>query len=370
MRRFEEVATGELVDAYRDLGALIRAVEAQRLEILAVLDAREAWRADGCLDAAQWVAATDAVPAGAARAAVATARSLRMLPAVAMAAAEGRLSTAQLVPLTQVAEPASDERWAAEGPGMSPAALERLATDRRRLEREDAERQQRRRSLRWWRDRHGLGVRFAGLLPHDAAAIVTSAVEQRAERAPRLPDGTFEAHESRCADALVALAGGETVVPDVVVHVPVGLDRQPVVAHLPIAIDVVRRLACDATARLLVENPDGTAAGYGRRRRIVPERLRRHLHHRARSTCEWRGCSRRRGLHAHHVVHWADGGPTDEANLLLLCTRHHHLVHDEGWTVTGHPGAWQFRRPSGDAIAATAPPARPELLARYGLAAA
>jgi hypothetical protein len=370
MTGFDQLATEDLVVAYRDLGALIRAAEAQRLAILAVLDRREAWRADGCLDVAQWVAATDAVPAAAARVTVATAHSLAELPAVAAAAAEGRLSMAQLVPLAVVAEPATDERWAADGPGMTPAALAQLATQHRRVEREEAERQHRRRSFRWWRDRHGLGVRFAGLLPDAEATVVTGAVERLAEQAPRAEDGTFEPHESRCADALVAIAGGEVVVPELVVHVPVGIAGQPQVEGTPVSIDSVHRLSCDATARLLVENPDGTVAGYGRRWRIVPKRLRQRLEHRD-GGCVWRGCGRRRGLHAHHVRHWTDGGATEEENLALLCTRHHHLVHEGGWQLTGRPGAWEHRRPSGGVVSPAAPPpARPDLLARYGLAAA
>jgi HNH endonuclease len=30
----------------------------------------------------------------------------------------------------------------------------------------------------------------------------------------------------------------------------------------------------------------------------------------------------------HHLVHWADGGPTDLANLALVCRAHHRAVHE------------------------------------------
>src|SRR5688500_13032908 len=91
--------TDDLVAAYRDLGGLVRAAEAERLQILAALDEREAWKADGCADAAQWVVLQDAVTRGAARDAVDTARRLAELPVITAAAEEGRLSMAQLVPL-------------------------------------------------------------------------------------------------------------------------------------------------------------------------------------------------------------------------------------------------------------------------------
>jgi hypothetical protein len=90
---------------------------------------------------------------------------------------------AQLVPLAEVATPATDARWAQEGPGCTPAALDQLARQQRRVTREQAQRQDRRRSFRWWKDRHGNGTRFAGLLPDDAAAVVTDAVTRRAEEA-------------------------------------------------------------------------------------------------------------------------------------------------------------------------------------------
>jgi hypothetical protein len=156
-----------------------------------------------------------------------------------------------------------------------------------------------------------------------------------------------------------------------VITVPVGIAKAPTLEDgTPIALDVVRRLACDSTARLLVENPDGTVAGYGRRRRIVPEKLRARLHRRDQH-CRWTGCARRRGLKAHHIEHWADGGTTDEANCILLCHRHHTLLHEGGWTITGEAaGELSFRRPSGAALPTTPPPARPDLLRRWGLHAA
>jgi hypothetical protein len=37
---------------------------------------------------------------------------------------------------------------------------------------------------------------------------------------------------------------------------------------------------------------------------------------------------------SHHLKHWADGGPTDLDNLVLLCGHHHRLIrHNDDWTV-------------------------------------
>jgi uncharacterized protein DUF222/HNH endonuclease len=39
----------------------------------------------------------------------------------------------------------------------------------------------------------------------------------------------------------------------------------------------------------------------------------------------------------HHLVPWLDGGPTDLANLALLCRAHHRAIHEGGWQLTRGP---------------------------------
>lgn len=51
-------------------------------------------------------------------------------------------------------------------------------------------------------------------------------------------------------------------------------------------------------------------------------------------TCAMPGCSV--GFdhtQPHHVIWWERGGLTDLDNLLPLCSRHHHHVHDDGWQL-------------------------------------
>ena len=61
------------------------------------------------------------------------------------------------------------------------------------------------------------------------------------------------------------------------------------------------------------------------------------------------GCDRPPGwCDGHHIVHWADGGPTDMANLALLCDHHHTAIHEGGWTMARAPdGTLTFTRPDG-----------------------
>jgi hypothetical protein len=91
----------------------------------------------------------------------------------------------------------------------------------------------------------------------------------------------------------------------------------------------------------------------GRAQRVVPPRLRRALEARDRH-CAFPGCRAHvRRTQAHHVHEWEHGGRTDEDNMILLCVRHHHAVHEGGWTITraagippGGTGCWAFTPPA------------------------
>jgi hypothetical protein len=50
--------------------------------------------------------------------------------------------------------------------------------------------------------------------------------------------------------------------------------------------------------------------------------------------CAFPGCQRPPAwCEAHHLRHWLHGGPTDLANLALLCRAHHRAVHEGGWRL-------------------------------------
>lgn len=68
--------------------------------------------------------------------------------------------------------------------------------------------------------------------------------------------------------------------------------------------------------------------------------------------CAFPGCDRPPAwCEAHHITPYSRGGSSDLRDGVLLCARHHHLVHDDHWQIrldpsTGHP---QFR-PPGDSV--------------------
>jgi hypothetical protein len=118
-----------------------------------------------------------------------------------------------------------------------------------------------------------------------------------------------------------------------------------------------RRLACDASVRRIVMGARSEPLDVGRRTAVVPPALRRAVIARDRR-CRFPGCDRPHAwCDAHHVWHWADGGPTTLANLLLLCRRHHRLVHRSGsFTLSLVDGRPVFRRADGSVLAERGPP--------------
>lgn len=108
--------------------------------------------------------------------------------------------------------------------------------------------------------------------------------------------------------------------------------------------ETARRLACDASVVRILER-DGRPLSVGRRTRSIPTALRRALQTRDRC-CRFPGCTQRHFLHAHHLRHWAHGGPTELANLIQLCRHHHKLVHEGGYSAETAPDqTLRFRRP-------------------------
>ena len=105
----------------------------------------------------------------------------------------------------------------------------------------------------------------------------------------------------------------------------------------PVTAQAVRRLGCDASLTRVLLTGASEVLDVGRRSRLVSPALRRALVLRD-GGCRFPGCDRPPPwTDAHHRVHWADGGATSLANLLLLCRRHHRVLHEGGWSLVGDP---------------------------------
>ena len=107
---------------------------------------------------------------------------------------------------------------------------------------------------------------------------------------------------------------------------------------LPISSTTVERLACDSNVTRVLLGSESQVIDVGRSKRVVSGPVRKALDVRDRH-CQWPGCDRpAKWSVAHHVVHWIHGGTTDLDNLVLLCHRHHWLVHEGGWQLVRGDG--------------------------------
>jgi hypothetical protein len=368
LEALRERPTEELVATFRHLDTLHNASGAYRLLVVAVLDEREIGREDGARDANDWMTWSARVAQSRARALVETARALRDRPAIATAAMEGRFSSDQLDAVMLVATPETDAQWAEDGPGWTPHAMRAKARQQRTVPAAEAIARDARRSFTFrWNEKRGT-FRFSGELPDEVGARVQVALTRGAEAIGPDETGQWAPFDQRCADVLVDRLSGEAAEDSeapratTVIHAPEAAlreDSEEPGAHLdagdsgiPIANETARRLSCDGFVQRVIEDAEGVPLRLGRRTRTVPPHLFRLLKHRDRH-CRAPGCTSTRGLQAHHRQHWSDGGTTDLDNLILLCGRHHRLLHENKWEIRGRlrsPETVEFHGRTGDVI--------------------
>jgi hypothetical protein len=152
----------------------------------------------------------------------------------------------------------------------------------------------------------------------------------------------------RRADALVAIAehylaaGSGDVVNlkasdrcQLIMHVHAGaanLDGQW------LAPNAARRLACDASFRVVKEDEFGNVLDIGRRSRVISSAMSRALSIRD-GGCQFPGCCESRYVDGHHIKRWADGGETKLDNLVTLCRYHHRELHKGNYFLCLKPEA-------------------------------
>ena len=185
-------------------------------------------------------------------------------------------------------------------------------------------------------------------LPADSYVEARTSIEARARQVPS--DGETP-WDQRCCDAFMetirSAAGTETTANPflVVVHVPVSAFVENSSDPTNIAGDLerhglidgktVRRIACDATIAIAVDDDVGHTMYEGRAQRFPTQAQRREVMRRDRH-CRFPDCINSTFTNVHHIVPWEPGGRTDLDNLALTCLYHHHLVHGGGWTMSGN----------------------------------
>ena len=363
--RLDSAEPAELGDA--DLAAkivalrtLLDAAEARWLRVLAEFDRRGAAAGEGAVTTAGWLRAACRMSPGAVRQRVEVARRLAGMPLVADALAAGDVSYdhARLIcsAVEELAEVAGAEPAAAV---QAPLVAAARMVDPLRLRREienarhaiapdasvsEVERIHARRRLSISSTLDGVVV-LDGILDPEGGALLMSALAPVS--VPAGPDDPRTPRQRR-ADGLVELCrrgldrgdlpeiGGERPHLTVTVDVETLERRTPArAAELAwagaVSGETARRLACDASISRVVTAGRSEPLDVGRRTRVVPPAIRTALAIRD-GGCTHPGCDRPPPFtDAHHIRHWADGGPTSLDNLILLCRTHHRAVHEGAW---------------------------------------
>ena len=334
------------------------------LELIAEVGRREAWRAEGAHDLAHWVAMRYHLSAWKAQRWVHAAQALASLPRVRAALGAGRLGIDQVAELTRFARPETERDLLGWAEHRSSGAIAHRADLERRRERAEVVSAERERAVRWGYTDDGTRFELEAELPADQGAVLATTLDRLAERIEASPHDADRPWplEARRADALVALCAGavssdpEPMRATVVVHAraesligpPASAPNAEVERGPVLAPETLRRLACDASLQVSLDDAHGTPLMLGRRTRTPSAAMVRALRRRDR-TCRFPGCERVRYTDAHHVVWWSRGGRTDLVNLVLLCGFHHRLVHEGGWRLRLESDASvRWFRPNGE----------------------
>ena len=216
-------------------------------------------------------------------------------------------------------------------------------------------------------------VHLDGLLDPETGAALQAALTSLT--APQGEDDPRSAGQRR-ADALGALArhalaseqlpevnGSKPLIQITIdwdtLHTGIGTGRIGSPGHdLPIDVETVRRLACDANILPVILGGPSGVLDIGRVSKTWPLAIRRAAALRDQG-CTFPGCQAPIAFcELHHIQHWIDLGPTSLFNATHLCVRHHQIVHNKGWTVTRHPdGTLTFTDPTDHTTSTWQPPA-------------
>lgn len=388
----DEYGDSDVEEIAAELTGLAGQIAAQTCRFLGLLgqfDAREAWsQYAGILSCAHWLSWQCGMSASTAREHVRVARALNGLPATKAEFTAGRLSYSKVRAITRVATPQTEPELVDIARAGTAEQLERFcAAVRTTATLADVNVRHARRRLTYRTDEDGSLVLHARCSPEEGAVILEAVRATQEDLEGNEEHGLLDALVQLCAEHTAAAparapakdSARSTRRSETILHVTLadlaaatspaaqapgdsgaltgdsaGAGSGPsrlVGPHLEggpaLHPETARRLTCDtavithlhqsASAESSVEvrptGRPGRTIDLGRRRRTPNVALRRALWHRD-DGCVFPGCDRRRFLHAHHLRHWADGGPTNLDNMVLLCGQHHRLLHEGGYQIS------------------------------------
>jgi hypothetical protein len=386
LQHFEDLS--RLADEITEMAAHLAAGTCQLLELIHIFDEEEGWHGPGIDSCAHWLNWKCSMSMGTARERVRVARALPALPKILAAFRIGKVSYSKVRAMTRVATRRNEDvllNVAFHGTAAHVETHVRLYRQVKRneaLEQENVSHAKRRLSL--YQDDDGSWVMNGRFTPEQGALIakaLDAAEEQLFEEQKQVPEEVAKeidqnlpidqvvpcAFKSRRADALERVvegflagtksesSGGDRYL--INIHTDIETLKEDgtgaeseIEDRGHVSAETSRRMACDCSVVHWQDNKEGEPLSVGRKTRSIPPAIRRALKRRDGGCC-FPGCSCSRFVDAHHIQHWADGGETSMDNLVLLCRRHHRLVHEEGFGLNrGADGAIHFSLPDGKMI--------------------
>jgi hypothetical protein len=344
-------------DALAELYGIRDRLDAVLADATVAFDDAELWELDGATSLTAWLRDRAGMTSGRAGHVVGVTRRIRCLPVTLQVWRDGGLSSGQVDAVMANVKPALVGLFAEHEADLvvdlaSLTTAETMVAMQRWRERaealvDDKEPVERKRSLHHSDGLDGRGV-LSGHFDPDSNEVIKSAL--RLAESPDVEGEPARTPAERRADSLV----------DVCRHFldhqhtkPGGRHRP----HLNMIIDVDDELSgryvngaamarelidaylCEGALHRVLRKGRSVILDMGVSTRVVTAALFVALVARD-EHCRFPGCDRKASwCEGHHVVWFTHGGPTRLDNLVLLCSRHHHLLHKPGWQAKLLPDA-------------------------------
>ena len=236
------------------------------------------------------------------------------------------------------------------------------------------QRQTRMARLKWFTDGDGMWCLNGRFDPATGARLegtLRNAVDRQFANAlpDTCPSDPVEKQQHLAAIALAAMLLGDdnaagSSAPDVTVvidaetlltgHAHDGTMCDIGLGRFGLPIETIRRWACIGSVTPVVVAADGSRIMLGREVRVANRHQRRALRalYRSCALCEvpFDHCQ------IHHVTWYSLNGLTDIDNLIPICNKHHHLVHEGGWQLHLAPDRTLTVTQPGGVVSSTGPP--------------
>jgi hypothetical protein len=357
------LAIDDLDRAIVTLAARINAETYELLLLIRQFDERAGWLKWGLGNCAEWLHYRCDYSMNAAREKVRVAHALKILPGIAAEFSKGNLSYSKTRAMTRVANASNENALLSFALKTTTARVEERCRELRcgtvgSLD--SAQRAIASRSLRVSRNAERGVMTISIDLPLETGELVEKALDKARDDSMRGVEFIDESWSARQADALVSMASSylsgsvektRNTSDDYLVTVHV--DQSALAngnGRSSLPVESVKRLCCDGHALVIGEDENGEPLNIGRKTRTVPTAIKRALIARDKG-CSFPGCHHTRFVDAHHIRHWSAGGETSLDNLMLLCSQHHKLVHEGGFSIErDYQNEWFFKRPDGRAV--------------------